>query len=135
MPFVTIDGQALHYIDQGTGPAVLLAGSYLWDQGMLGHWLPVCAGARGRAYFRSGKFRVLHRCFAGIPGCENLVKPLEIPAMEYATVGDSQVQSGGGTGRGQPRGCGEPGSTESILCTLARYKLFDANRVICATVG
>jgi pimeloyl-ACP methyl ester carboxylesterase len=40
MPFVTIDGQALHYIDQGTGPAVLLAGSYLWDQGM---WAPQIA--------------------------------------------------------------------------------------------
>lgn len=37
MPFVTLDGQALHYIDQGTGPAVLLAGSYLWDQAM---WTP-----------------------------------------------------------------------------------------------
>lgn len=37
MPFVTIDGQPLHYIDQGTGPAVLLAGSYLWDQTM---WAP-----------------------------------------------------------------------------------------------
>jgi hypothetical protein len=32
MPFVTIDGQPLHYIDQGTGPAVLLAGSYLWTR-------------------------------------------------------------------------------------------------------
>ncbi|POF38876.1 2-succinyl-6-hydroxy-2,4-cyclohexadiene-1-carboxylate synthase [Pseudomonas laurylsulfativorans] len=40
MPFVTIDGQALHYIDQGTGPAVLLAGSYLWDQTM---WAPQIA--------------------------------------------------------------------------------------------
>lgn len=40
MPFVTIDGQALHYIDQGTGPAVLLAGSYLWDQSM---WAPQIA--------------------------------------------------------------------------------------------
>ena len=40
MPFVTIDGQALHYIDQGTGPAVLLAGSYLWDQAM---WAPQIA--------------------------------------------------------------------------------------------
>ena len=37
MPFVTIDGQPLHYIDQGSGPAVLLAGSYLWDQAM---WAP-----------------------------------------------------------------------------------------------
>ena len=36
MPFVTVDGQALHYIDQGAGPAVLLAGSYLWDQAMWG---------------------------------------------------------------------------------------------------
>ncbi|CAH0249736.1 3-oxoadipate enol-lactonase 2 [Pseudomonas sp. Bi130] len=40
MPFVTVDGQALHYIDQGTGPAVLLAGSYLWDQAM---WAPQIA--------------------------------------------------------------------------------------------
>lgn len=31
MSFLTINGQKLHYIDQGTGPAVLLAGSYLWD--------------------------------------------------------------------------------------------------------
>ncbi|VVN30200.1 3-oxoadipate enol-lactonase 2 [Pseudomonas fluorescens] len=37
MPFVTIDGQKLHYIDQGTGPAVLLAGSYLWDHAQ---WVP-----------------------------------------------------------------------------------------------
>ena len=37
MPFVTIEGEPLHYIDQGTGPAVLLAGSYLWDQAM---WAP-----------------------------------------------------------------------------------------------
>jgi pimeloyl-ACP methyl ester carboxylesterase len=40
MPFVTIDGQPLHYIDQGAGPAVLLAGSYLWDQSM---WAPQIA--------------------------------------------------------------------------------------------
>lgn len=40
MPFVTIDGQPLHYIDQGSGPAVLLAGSYLWDQAM---WAPQIA--------------------------------------------------------------------------------------------
>ena len=40
MPFFTIDGQALHYIDQGMGPAVLLAGSYLWDQAM---WAPQIA--------------------------------------------------------------------------------------------
>ncbi|WP_273829071.1 alpha/beta fold hydrolase [Pseudomonas sp. SBT1-2] len=37
MPFATIDGQALHYLDQGSGPAVLLAGSYLWDLNM---WAP-----------------------------------------------------------------------------------------------
>lgn len=37
MPFFTVDGQPLHYVDQGTGPAVLLAGSYLWDQSM---WAP-----------------------------------------------------------------------------------------------
>lgn len=40
MPFVTIDGQPLHYVDQGAGPAVLLAGSYLWDHGM---WAPQVA--------------------------------------------------------------------------------------------
>ena len=40
MPFATIDGQSLHYTDQGTGPAVLLAGSYLWDQHM---WAPQIA--------------------------------------------------------------------------------------------
>ncbi|MFI8223014.1 alpha/beta fold hydrolase [Pseudomonas sp. NPDC085632] len=40
MPFFTVDGQALHYIDQGTGPAVLLAGSYLWDHAM---WAPQIA--------------------------------------------------------------------------------------------
>lgn len=40
MPFFTVDGQALHYIDQGSGPAVLLAGSYLWDQAM---WAPQIA--------------------------------------------------------------------------------------------
>jgi len=37
MPFVTIDGQKLHYLDQGTGPAVVLAGSYLWDHAQ---WVP-----------------------------------------------------------------------------------------------
>ncbi|MEB0047183.1 MULTISPECIES: alpha/beta fold hydrolase [unclassified Pseudomonas] len=37
MPFLTVDGQSLHYTDQGSGPAVLLAGSYLWDQAM---WTP-----------------------------------------------------------------------------------------------
>lgn len=37
MPFFTVDGQALHYSDQGTGPAVLLASSYLWGQTM---WAP-----------------------------------------------------------------------------------------------
>jgi len=40
MPYVTIDGQPLHYIDQGSGPTVLLAGSYLWDQAM---WAPQIA--------------------------------------------------------------------------------------------
>lgn len=40
MPFVTISGQPLHYTDQGAGPAVLLAGSYLWDQAM---WAPQIA--------------------------------------------------------------------------------------------
>ena len=37
MPFATIDGQPLHYLDQGQGPVVFLAGSYLWDTGM---WAP-----------------------------------------------------------------------------------------------
>ena len=49
MPFVTIDGQPLHYIDQGSGPAVLLAGSYLWDQAM---WAPQIAAL-------SGEYRVI----------------------------------------------------------------------------
>lgn len=37
MPFFTVDGQALHYLDQGTGPALLLGHSYLWDHTM---WAP-----------------------------------------------------------------------------------------------
>lgn len=37
MPVVLIDGQPLHYLDQGTGPAVLLGSSYLWDSQM---WAP-----------------------------------------------------------------------------------------------
>lgn len=37
MPFSIIDGQQLHYLDQGQGPAVLLGGSYLWDYTM---WAP-----------------------------------------------------------------------------------------------
>ena len=37
MPVAVIDGQPLHYIDQGTGPVVLLGSSYLWDSGM---WTP-----------------------------------------------------------------------------------------------
>ena len=37
MPFATLDGQPLHYLDQGQGPVVFLAGSYLWDTGM---WAP-----------------------------------------------------------------------------------------------
>ncbi|VVM88997.1 3-oxoadipate enol-lactonase 2 [Pseudomonas fluorescens] len=37
MPFATIDGQPLHYLDQGTGPVVLLGQSYLWDRYM---WEP-----------------------------------------------------------------------------------------------
>jgi pimeloyl-ACP methyl ester carboxylesterase len=40
MPLFTIDGQTLHYTDQGSGQAVLLAGSYLWDQAM---WAPQIA--------------------------------------------------------------------------------------------
>ncbi|EJL01805.1 hydrolase, alpha/beta fold family [Pseudomonas fluorescens Q2-87] len=37
MPFATIDGQPLHYLDQGHGPVVLLGSSYLWDHTM---WAP-----------------------------------------------------------------------------------------------
>ena len=37
MPVAVIDGQPLHYIDQGCGPAVLLGSSYLWDRTM---WAP-----------------------------------------------------------------------------------------------
>ncbi len=37
MPVVMIDGQPLHYVDQGTGPAVLLGSSYLWSRDM---WAP-----------------------------------------------------------------------------------------------
>ncbi|MBD8150439.1 alpha/beta hydrolase [Pseudomonas fluorescens] len=37
MPVAMIDGQPLHYIDQGSGPVVLLGSSYLWDSGM---WTP-----------------------------------------------------------------------------------------------
>ena len=37
MPVTVIDGQPLHYIDQGSGPAVLLGSSYLWDRTM---WAP-----------------------------------------------------------------------------------------------
>ncbi|TFY92173.1 alpha/beta fold hydrolase [Pseudomonas kairouanensis] len=37
MPVAVIDGQPLHYIDQGTGPVVLLGSSYLWGAEM---WAP-----------------------------------------------------------------------------------------------
>ncbi|QDG59586.1 alpha/beta fold hydrolase [Pseudomonas sp. NIBRBAC000502773] len=37
MPIAVIDGQPLHYVDQGTGPVVLLGSSYLWDRDM---WAP-----------------------------------------------------------------------------------------------
>lgn len=37
MPFAVIDGKPLHYLDQGTGPAVLLGSSYLWASDM---WAP-----------------------------------------------------------------------------------------------
>ncbi|WP_260955072.1 alpha/beta fold hydrolase [Pseudomonas citri] len=37
MPFAMIDGQPLHYLDQGQGPVVLLGSSYLWDHAM---WAP-----------------------------------------------------------------------------------------------
>lgn len=37
MPVVSIDGQPLHYVDQGSGPVVVLGSSYLWDRDM---WAP-----------------------------------------------------------------------------------------------
>ncbi len=37
MPVAVIDGQPLHYVDQGTGPVVLLGSSYLWSRDM---WAP-----------------------------------------------------------------------------------------------
>ena len=37
MPVAVIDGQPLHYVDQGTGPVVLLGSSYLWGREM---WAP-----------------------------------------------------------------------------------------------
>ena len=37
MPVAVIDGQPLHYFDQGTGPVVLLGSSYLWGGDM---WAP-----------------------------------------------------------------------------------------------
>ena len=37
MPVAVIDGQPLHYVDQGSGPVVLLGSSYLWDRDM---WAP-----------------------------------------------------------------------------------------------
>lgn len=37
MPVVAIDGQPLHYLDQGHGPVVVLGSSYLWDRDM---WAP-----------------------------------------------------------------------------------------------
>ncbi|WP_130909183.1 alpha/beta fold hydrolase [Pseudomonas mucidolens] len=37
MPVVVVDGQPLHYLDQGSGPVVLLGSSYLWDRTM---WAP-----------------------------------------------------------------------------------------------
>ena len=37
MPVAVIDGQPLHYLDQGTGPAVLLGSSYFWASDM---WAP-----------------------------------------------------------------------------------------------
>ena len=40
MPFVTIDGQPLHFLDQGVGEVVVLGSSYLWDSGM---WAPQIA--------------------------------------------------------------------------------------------
>jgi pimeloyl-ACP methyl ester carboxylesterase len=37
MPFADIDGQSLHYVDQGVGFPILLGHSYLWNSGM---WEP-----------------------------------------------------------------------------------------------
>ncbi|WDU60510.1 alpha/beta fold hydrolase [Pseudomonas poae] len=37
MPVAVIDGQPLHYVDQGSGPVVLLGSSYLWSRDM---WAP-----------------------------------------------------------------------------------------------
>ncbi|OPA90655.1 2-succinyl-6-hydroxy-2,4-cyclohexadiene-1-carboxylate synthase [Pseudomonas fluorescens] len=37
MPVAVIDGQPLNYVDQGTGPVVLLGSSYLWGHDM---WAP-----------------------------------------------------------------------------------------------
>ncbi len=37
MPVAVIDGQPLHYVDQGCGPAALLGSSVLWDRDM---WAP-----------------------------------------------------------------------------------------------
>ncbi|MCF5706657.1 alpha/beta fold hydrolase [Pseudomonas syringae] len=34
MPHAIIEGKALHYSDQGTGPVLLLGHSYLWDRNM-----------------------------------------------------------------------------------------------------
>ncbi|PHN21458.1 alpha/beta fold hydrolase [Pseudomonas sp. ICMP 460] len=34
MPVAVIDGQPLHYVDQGTGPVVVLGSSYLWGSEM-----------------------------------------------------------------------------------------------------
>ena len=49
MPIAIIDDQPLHYVDQGSGPAVLLGHSYLWDQQM---WAPQIAAL-------SQKYRVI----------------------------------------------------------------------------
>ncbi|NVZ29066.1 alpha/beta fold hydrolase [Pseudomonas gingeri] len=40
MPVVTIEGQSLHYLDQGAGEVVVLGSSYLWDSAM---WAPQIA--------------------------------------------------------------------------------------------
>src|SRR3977135_466399 len=37
MPFADIDGQSLHYVDQGVGFPILLGHSYLWNSAM---WEP-----------------------------------------------------------------------------------------------
>ena len=43
MPYVTIEGEALHYQEQGSGFPVMLAHSFLWDSDMWAPQIPVLA--------------------------------------------------------------------------------------------